>query len=97
MLLQPSSAPPSGKGRGVVHQCLVLCQPDVCGWWWVQGYKKVGVSAALNTGQSVLEICGSIVVLVLVEDSALKRLTSLGLVSLAAAALSAIIGMSLVA
>ena len=63
----------------------------------VQGYKKVGISAALNTGQSILEICGSIIVLVLVKDSALKRLTSLGLVSLAAAALSAIVGMSLAA
>lgn len=59
-----------------------------------QGYKQVGVSAALNTGQSVLEICGSIVVLVLVRDSALRRLTSLGLVSLAAAALSVLVGMS---
>ncbi|CAL5227558.1 g10550 [Coccomyxa viridis] len=58
----------------------------------LQGYKKVGISAALNTGQSILEICGSIIVLVLVKDSALKRLTSLGLVSLAAAALSAIVG-----
>ncbi len=63
----------------------------------LQGYKRVGISAALNTGQSMLEICGSIVVLVLVKDSALKRLTSLGLVSLAAAALCAIVGMSLVA
>ena len=62
----------------------------------VQGYKKVGISAGLNTGQSILEICGSIVVLVLVKESALKRLTSLGLVSLAAAALSAIVGVSLI-
>ncbi len=57
-----------------------------------QGYNRVGISAALNTGQSILEICGSILVLALVQNSALRRLSSLGIVSLAAAGLSTIIG-----
>ena len=68
------------------HQALIS------GLLRAQGYKRVGVSAALNTGQSILELCGSYVVLALVQSPSASRLASLGAISLASAALATILG-----
>ena len=64
----------------------------ISGLLHAQGYKRVGVSAALNTGQSIVELCGSYVVLALVQSPSAGRLASLGAVSLASAILATILG-----
>ena len=57
-----------------------------------QGYNRVAVNAALNTGQSLLEIAGSWVVLAAMPAAPQGRLAALGAVSVACASLTAIIG-----
>ena len=64
----------------------------ISGLLHAKGYKRVGVSAALNTGQSIVELCGSYVVLALVQSPSTGRLASLGAVSLASAILATILG-----
>lgn len=79
--------------------CVLGVGFDPCWGICQQGYKRVTVSAALNTAQSVLEVCGSFLVLSLLPASALQRhgsLAALGAVSLACAILSAIAGMKTV-
>ena len=56
----------------------------------VQGYNRVAVSAALNMGQCLIEIVGSYAVLL--GPATEGRLAALGWVSLACAALTAVIG-----
>jgi hypothetical protein len=58
-----------------------------------QGYKRVGFCAALNSGQSVLEIAGSFAALALLpQPQRTGPLATLGAVSLACALLSAVVG-----
>ena len=64
----------------------------ISGLLHAKGYKRVGVSAALNTGQSIVELCGSYVVLALVRSPSTGHLASLGAVSLASAILATILG-----
>ncbi|BDA46390.1 probable protein DETOXIFICATION 45, chloroplastic at C-terminar half [Coccomyxa sp. Obi] len=58
----------------------------------LQGYNRVAVNAALNTGQSLLEIAGSWVVLAAMPAAPQGRLAAVGAVSVACASLAAIIG-----
>jgi len=52
----------------------------------------VGVSAALNTCQSLAEICASVLVLSILPPPAAGRLAALGAASIATAALACIAG-----
>ena len=75
-----------------VKSCTAILESQqvlISGLLRAQGYKRVGVSAALNTGQSVVELCGSYAVLALVQSPSAGRLASLGAVSLASAILAA--------
>ena len=58
----------------------------------LQGYARVGVSAALNTAQSLAEICASVLVLAVLPPPAAGRLAALGGASIATAALAAAAG-----
>ncbi|KAK9836028.1 hypothetical protein WJX81_007032 [Elliptochloris bilobata] len=58
----------------------------------LQGYARVGASAALNTAQSLAEICTSVVVLAVLPPPAAGRLAALGGASIVTAALAAAAG-----
>ena len=57
-----------------------------------QGYARVGVSAALNTAQSLAEICASVLVLAVLPPPAAGCLAALGGASIVTAALTAAAG-----
>jgi len=57
-----------------------------------QGYARVGVAAALNTCQSLAEICASVLVLGVLPRPDAGRLAALGCASIATAALAAAAG-----